>query len=147
MLLQLRFNPWPRNFHMPWVWPLKRKQTQNQNMAPRHRLKEFAETADTKSHADLTTSITLPFSPEADHKTLSKRCLPYTQREGTSLSPKTRAAKNPNEQALPSFPQLSAHTSFPLSCYTFHPSANVPYKYMRKHFFRPSFPCEGSWVT
>ena len=21
--LQLRFNPWPRNFHMPQVWPLK----------------------------------------------------------------------------------------------------------------------------
>ena len=22
--LQLRFNPWPRNFHMLWVWPLKK---------------------------------------------------------------------------------------------------------------------------
>ena len=23
--LQLRFSPWPRNFHMPLVWPLKKK--------------------------------------------------------------------------------------------------------------------------
>lgn len=23
--LQLRFNAWPRNFNMPWVWPLKKK--------------------------------------------------------------------------------------------------------------------------
>ena len=23
--LQLRFNPWPRNFHMLWVVPLKKK--------------------------------------------------------------------------------------------------------------------------
>ena len=23
--MQLRFNPWPRNFHMPWVWPLQNK--------------------------------------------------------------------------------------------------------------------------
>ena len=21
--LWLKFNPWPGNFHMPWVWPLK----------------------------------------------------------------------------------------------------------------------------
>ena len=23
--LWLGFNPWPENFHMPWVWPLKKK--------------------------------------------------------------------------------------------------------------------------
>ena len=22
--LWLRFDPWPRNIHMPWVWPLKK---------------------------------------------------------------------------------------------------------------------------
>ena len=27
--LRLRFNPWPRNFHMPWVQPLKKKKKQN----------------------------------------------------------------------------------------------------------------------
>ena len=21
-----RFDPWPRNFHMPWVWPKKERQ-------------------------------------------------------------------------------------------------------------------------
>ena len=28
--LQLRFDPWPRNFHMLWVWPKKKKQTNKQ---------------------------------------------------------------------------------------------------------------------
>ena len=26
--LRLRFSPWPRNFHMPWVWPLKKNKIQ-----------------------------------------------------------------------------------------------------------------------
>ena len=26
--LWLRFNPWPRNFYIPQVWPLKKKKTQ-----------------------------------------------------------------------------------------------------------------------
>ena len=25
LLLWYRFSPWPRNFHMPWTWPKKRK--------------------------------------------------------------------------------------------------------------------------
>lgn len=28
--LPLRLNPWPRNFHMTWVQPLKKKKTKNQ---------------------------------------------------------------------------------------------------------------------
>jgi len=23
--MHLRFHPWPKNFYMPWVWPLKKK--------------------------------------------------------------------------------------------------------------------------
>ena len=25
--LWLGFSPWPRNFHMPWVWPKKKKKS------------------------------------------------------------------------------------------------------------------------
>ena len=31
LLLWLRFNPWPRNFQMPWAWPKTNKQTNKQN--------------------------------------------------------------------------------------------------------------------
>ena len=39
LLLWLRLNSWPRNFHMPWVLPLKkerRKEKKNQTKHPSH---------------------------------------------------------------------------------------------------------------
>ena len=29
LALQLGFSPRPRNYHMPWVWPLKKKKNKN----------------------------------------------------------------------------------------------------------------------
>ena len=55
-------------------------------------------------------SLPRPSSPsysEDPHVPPRDRCPPYTRREGASLSPKTKGAKkNPNKEALLSFPHL-----------------------------------------